>query len=211
MALKNRDNNKQYLKVKDGKFFIGKDETQAYEELEGLVTNIRYKDEEYEGTPLRKFVMVISDGDDNYELGINVENSNYSTLISFLKAVDLTRTITLHPKVENTMRDGKEVARRSILVSQDGKFAKGYFTKDNTHGLPEWNIVKVGNKKVTDKSEYLAFLEKFVVENYIPQVAGSIATSKSVIQSEDEVETVASVKAGESKAIVKEESVLPWD
>lgn len=171
MALKNRETNKKYLRLKDGKFYINKEET-PYEELEGLITNMRYKDEEFEGTPIRKLAIIISDDEDNYELGINVENSYYSTLISFLKNVDITQPLTLHPKTETINRDGKEITKRSILVSQNGKFAKGYFTKDGNQ-TPAWNVVKVGSKKVTDKTEYLEFLEDFVKENFIDVINSS--------------------------------------
>jgi hypothetical protein len=106
MGLKNRDTNKKYLKLKEGKFYIGKDTETPYEELEGTIVGMRYKDEEYEGNPIRKLAIVINDGEDNYELGIDVERSNYTTLVSFLKNVDVTRKLTLHPKVEKV--EGKE-------------------------------------------------------------------------------------------------------
>lgn len=189
MALRNRDTSKQYLKIKDGKFYIGKEDT-PYEELEGTITNMRYKDETYENTPLRKLVLNIQDGEDNYELGINVENQNYASLISFLKNVDVTRTLTLHPKMDVAMRDGKEVKRNSILVSQDGKYAKGYFSKDGAQ-TPAWNVVTVGKKKVTDKTEYLAFLETFVTENFIDVINGGEAVSynkKTPVAVKDEEE-----------------------
>ena len=194
MALRNRENNVQYLRIKDGKFFLGKDLETPYEELEGLITSMYYKDETYEDKPQRKLILVIKDGEENYQLGLNVESSSYSSFVSFLKNVDVTKKLTLHPKID-VKRDGdKEVVRRSLLISQDGKFAKGYFTKDDNHGLPKWETVIVGKKKVTDKSEYLDFLENFVTENFINKIQG-----KEVIIQE-EVEDDAEVS-----------SSLPWD
>jgi hypothetical protein len=190
MALKNRDNNKKYLKLKDGKFYINKEET-PYEELEGTITNIRYKDEEYEGAPIRKLAIVISDEDDNYELGLNVESSNYTSLVSFLKNVDINRPLTLHPKVDVQNKDGKEVTRRSILVSQDGKYAKSYFSVSSGNTTPEWKIVKVGNKKITDKTEFLEFYEDFVKENFIAKLnSGDLITKEDapVTKKQPEVE-----------------------
>jgi hypothetical protein len=175
MGLKNRDTNKKYLKLKEGKFYIGKDTETPYEELEGTIVGMRYKDEEYEGNPIRKLAIVINDGEDNYELGIDVERSNYTTLVSFLKNVDVTRKLTLHPKVEKV--EGKEFPKQSILVSQDGKYAKGYFTKTDNHGLPEWKSVKVGKKVIWDKTEYNAFLEEFVQENFISKIEGNRDTA----------------------------------
>jgi hypothetical protein len=172
MGLRNREVNKKYLRIKDGKFYVGKEE-QAYDEMEGSIVSMRYKDEDYEGAPLRKLSIGIRDSDgDLYDLSINVESSNYSSLISFLKNVDINQPVTLHPKVEVGTREGKEFSRRSVLVSQNGVYAKSYFTKTG-HQTPAWNTVKVGNKKVTDKSEYLEFLEDFVTTNFINKLQAS--------------------------------------
>lgn len=195
MALKNRDNSRQYVRLKDGKFFLGKDLETPYEELEGTITSLSYRDEEYEGAPLRKLIVVISDGDDNYQLGLNVETSNYSTFVSFLKNVDISKKLTIHPKMDLKKDGDKEITRRSLLVSQDGKFAKSYFTKDESHGLPKWEVVTVGKKKVTDKSAYLEFLENFVKENFIAKLQG-----KEVLVNEDGDED-----ASDS------DGKLPWD
>lgn len=196
MALKNRDTSRQYVRVKDGKFFVGKDLENGYEELEGTITEMYYKDEEYEGTPQRKLIVVMSDGDENYQLSLNVETSNYSSFISFLKNVDISRKIALHPKMDSRKEGDKDITRRSILVSQDGKFAKSYFTKDDNHGLPKWETVIVGKKKVTDKSAYLDFLEKFAVENFVNKLQG-----KAVVVNEEDVEDCE--EASSEK--------LPWD
>ena len=195
MALKNRDNSRQYVRLKDGKFYLGKDLDTAYEELEGTITSMYYKDEEYEGAPLRKLIVIISDGEDNYQLGLNVETSNYSTFVSFLKNVDISRKLTIHPKMDIKKDGDKEVTRRSLLVSQDGKFAKSYFTKDENHGLPKWEVVTVGKKKVTDKSAYLEFLEKFATENFVNKIQG-----KAVLVNEDE-----------DSDVEDSDGKLPWD
>lgn len=194
MALKNRDNSLNYLRIKGGKFYVGSDLQTPYQELEGRIVELKYKNEEYEGIPQRKLVVILQDGDEKYHLGINVETSSYSSLVSFLHGVDLKKAITLHPKEDIVAKDGKEVKRQALLVSQDGKFAKHYFTKDDKHGLPEWNVVKVGNKKVTDKSDCLAFLEEFVLSTLALRLVPATET-------EDKV-------AVESRKSAKQEGVL---
>lgn len=170
MGLQKKQSDLKYIRLKEGKFYLGKDLETPYDELEGTITNIRYKDEEFEGTPVRKLVLTIKDGVDVYQLGLNVESANYNTLISFLKGVDVTKTLTLHPKMDKVVKDGKETTRYSILVSQNGKYAKSYFSKDERHGMPDWKKVKVGNKIVIDKSESLEFLEKFVNQHFISKI-----------------------------------------
>ena len=203
MALKNRETNLTYLRLKDGKFYEGKNEQPSGEELEGTIVKMYYKDEEYEGTPLRKLIIVMQDGSEKYQLGLNVESRNYSSLVSFLKNADLTKPLTLHPKSEKR-KDGEEGTSNSILVSQNGKFMKGYFTKDNPGGAPQWKQVRVGKKLVTDKSEYLEFLENFVTENYISVIdgnSGTPITKKDVVIKED-------VTDDEPVAVTEK---LPWE
>lgn len=207
MGLKNRENNVQYVRAKNGKFYLGKDLETGYDELEGLITSISYKNEEYKGQPLRKLILVLSDGDDNYQLGINVETSKYSSLVSFLKNVDVSRRLTLHPKMDVQTKDGEEVTRESILVSQDGKYAKSYFNKDNSHGLPKWDVVVVGKKKVTDKSAYLEFLEKFVLSELasklsVPEKAAAPAPKEKNVLTDEEDESTVDFTA---------DTELPWE
>lgn len=197
MGLNNRSANVKYVRLKDGKFYLGKDLETPYTELEGTITKTYYKNEEYEGAPIRKFIMVMEDGDDTFQLSLNVESSSYSGLISFLGNVDVTKPLTLHPKMDNQIKDGKEISKRTILVSQNGKFAKSYFTKEDPKGLPIWNVVKVGNKKVIDKTDFLNFLEVFT-----DKLFANVGPVEKVAKKEDFDDLPEDTSTTE---------VLPWD
>lgn len=183
MGLKNRNTSIKYIRLKehstdentlqdDGKkrygFFVGKDE-QPYSELEGKITKLFYKDEEYEGNAIHKLAIVLQDNEGEiYQLALNVESTSYGDFVKYLASVkNPFAPISLLPKINVQNINGKEVVRRNLLISQNGEFAKAYFTKENPNGLPAWHSAKVGNKVVTDKSDYLDFLEKFVTDNFI--------------------------------------------
>lgn len=195
MALTNHNANLKFLKIKEGKFVLGEE---SYNQLEGLITKMYYKDDDYKGTALRKLVVVISDETGNYALNLDTNYSSYSTLVSFLKNADITKPLSLHPKETITVKDGKEISRTSLMVSQNDVFCKSYFTKDNKHGLPEWNMVKIGGKKITDKTDYLEFLEKFVQTNYISKLENIVKPTKKVPVPIEEAE-------------VEEVDSFPWD
>lgn len=209
MGLQNRSSNLSYVRLKDGKFFLNKDSDKPYDQLEGTITKMYFKNEDYKGTPQRKLIVVISDSGENYHIGLNVESASYTTLVSFLKNVDISKPLTLHPKMEMVNRNGEDYPKRSILVSQNGTYAKSYFSKANPNGLPEWSSVKVGNKTVTDKSEFTDFLEKFVTENYIPFL--------SEPDNEGEKPAIAAAKPAPKalepfdEGYEDEEEKLPWD
>jgi len=202
MALRNGTDAAQYLRIKDGKFFLSSDKEFAspYTELEGQITGFRYRDEDYEGVPQRKLYVTIQDGDERYQLGINVESSSYSSLVNFLPNVDVSKPISFHPKEDTVNKDGKDITRRSILLSQGGKYAKGYFTKDSGNELPKWDIVTVGKKKVTDKTKYLEYLEDFV-KNKIQPLLGEAPVAA---EPRTEVKATATKKANAKEP-------LPWD
>lgn len=216
MGLKNRNENLNYLRIKGGKFYIAKDETTPYQELEGQVVELKYKDEEYEGKPQRKLIVILQDGEDKYHLGINVETSSYSNLVSFLANVDLRKTIALHPKEDVINKNGVNITKKTILVSQEGKFAKSYFTKEDNKGLPEWKSVNISKKIVLDKSEYLDFLEDFVLTKLAKQIIPSQHTIEARVavntpETKNENTTVTHKKVKETATdTVEDDTPFPW-
>lgn len=205
MALKQRSEQKKYLRIRDGKLYVGKDTESPFDEIEGVITNFSYRDEEYNGAPLRKLNICISDDDDTYQLGLNVESNSYGSLIGFLHNADLTKPVTLVPMEETVTKEGSpDVKKRTILVSQEGKFLKNYFTKDSPNGLPRWESVTVGKKKVLDKSAYLDFLEESVNKTLIPQIADNSANFEQKVP-------VVHASANEADAEDETEEKLPWE
>lgn len=205
MALKNREQNLTYLRIKEGKFYIGKDTEKPFDELEGQITSLRYKDEEYEGKPIRKLLVVVTENGQNYQFGVGVETTSYCSLVGFLKNIDISRSLVLHPKEQPI--EGSENKKRSILVSQEGKYAKGYFTKDTPNGLPKWDIVVVGKKNIADKTAYLDFLEEFVSKELVPKLGEPIPAKAAV----NKVQNAEVEESPEEIEAEKEEVKLPWD
>lgn len=170
MGLKNRDGGKtNYVKVKDGKFYLSTDKelTAPFDELSGVITDTYLKDEEYKGIPSRKFYTVFEDEGERFIIGFNIESSFASTFISFLMNADLAQPVTIVPRVETINKNGTEVQKRSILVSQNGRFLKAYFTKDNPNGLPQMEkIERRGGKIEWNKDEMLDFYEGLILNKF---------------------------------------------
>lgn len=174
-----------YIRLKDGKFYLGKDMDNPYDELTGRITNFSFKDDEFEGMKIRKLVININDGETEYTLSFPFDSAYASSLISFLKNADLTRELTLVP----VYKEEGDKASRSILVKQGGKWMSSYYTKDNPHGQPSMKkIVKKSGKVEWDKEDFLEFRENVILKELLPSVTGK-AKSIDETSTDDEVIT----------------------
>lgn len=168
MGLKNREA-VNYIKLKDGKFYASSDKENKtpYDELEGQITGISFRNDTFEGQEVEKLQLTINDGVEDYVIGMSFNSSYAASLISFLKTVDLSRPLSLVPTFRKE-KDGKE--NRSILIRQNGKWATSYYTKAHPNGLPSFKKTKLNGKDVWDKTDYLDFLRYVVTTEIAPKL-----------------------------------------
>jgi hypothetical protein len=205
MGLKNREGGKTvYVKMKDGKFYLSTDKEleTPFEEMYGTITDTYLKDEVYNGIPNRKVYFVLEDGVERMIIGFNVEATMTGGLIGFLKNADLTQPLSFVPKFEVVKKDGQEYKRKSILVTQNGKFLKSLFTKGSPNGLPPMQkIERRGGKVEWVKDEMLDFLENIITNEFKPKVNANKGNVSVVVQ---ELPPASADKKSTT-------STLPWD
>ena len=140
-----------------------------YNALEGTLKKIFVspaKKEEYED----QWVFVIDDGSEEYCVALNYDSGLACAILFRVPNMNLERPMKLISyNIEKTKGSGD--FRPFIAIHQDGQKIEPYFTKDEKHGLPEWKVVMIGNKKHYDRSEMLAFLKKMVDEKVNPKLA----------------------------------------
>lgn len=183
MALKTRSDLKTtYAKIKDGKFYLSTDKENKtpFDSLEGVISDIFFKDETYEGKVIKKLYIAVADGDEKILIGFSFDSSYTTTLIGFLMNADLSKKLEISPLEKTVNVNGTDVKKRSLLVSQDGTFMKAYFTKDHPNGLPAMKKVKFNGKDVWDKTEFLEFYEKTINETIKPKLINWPLESASV-------------------------------
>lgn len=185
MGLKeNANSGVQYVRIKDGKFYLNSDLTKPYDELEGLLTGIRFKDDVWEGNKIRKCNFGLTDQESGitYVVGLSVDSSYFSTLVGFLKNADFSKPMAFHPKVNKYKKeDSTEGERRTIMISQDDVFMKSFYSKDSGNKLPDFKKVKVNNKMVYDKSDFLEAIEAVVVNDFIPKLPKQDVVKQQVV------------------------------
>lgn len=179
MALKNRSDVKvTYAKIKDGKFYLSTDKENKvpFDSLEGVITDIFLKEETYEGKPIKKLYVAVTDGDEKTLIGFSFDSSYTTSLVGFLVNADLSKKLELSPSEKTVTKNDVEVKERKIFVSQDGKNMSSHFTKLNPNGLPAMKKIKFNGKDVWDKTEFLEFFEKTINEVLKPRLTGSVST-----------------------------------
>lgn len=211
MGLKeNANSNIQYVRIKDGKFYLNSDLTKPYDELEGKLTGIRFKDDEFKGEKIRKCNFGLTDSETGitFVVGLSVDSSYFSSLVGFLKNVDFTEPVTFHPKINKYKKeDGSDGERRSILVSQDGTFMKNFYNKESGNKLPDFKKVKLNGKQVFDKTDFLEELERIVTEEFIPKLP-----KVPIVKQETEVpKAPQALKAKKKEPEIEADDTLPWE
>lgn len=197
MGLKNTKTNKTFVSIKNGSFYRSDDKETPYDSLEGVVTNLYYRDEEFEGKKYRKFYLDLQDpvSGEVFSVGSNAESSYTSSVVSFLRSVDLTKPIELKPSQTTSLKpDGSSYTNRVLFVAQNGNFAKSFYNMENP--LPAWEKVKVGKQEILDKSAFFDAIEDAVNTALLPIVKGNVLPP---------------VAEQESSATTDETDDLPWN
>lgn len=173
MGLGNRSK-ANFVRIKDGKFYLSSDLNTPYDELSGYIKDISFRDDEFEGKTIRKLVLNIDSDGDSFVLAFPFDSSYSSSFVSFIKNADLSKEVVLVP-VSKTEGDK---TTRSLLVKQDGNWLKSYYTKATPHGQPDFKkVVKKSGKVEWDKEDFLEFRENVIMKELKPSLRAKIEVS----------------------------------
>jgi hypothetical protein len=110
----------------------------------------------------------------------------------------LKKPITIHPRIEaKETKSGEEVKRQTILLSQEGKFLKGFHTRDVPNGLPPLKPVTVNGGVVWDKTDMINFYIDTIDNILRPSINGEEVTTTTVSDSKPVTKRVTKVVAND--------------
>jgi hypothetical protein len=175
MGLKTRSTSTTYVTVINGKITkkvkqnipgavarVNKMNETVYElhfdSLEGYLKNIETKEGDYG----KQWIITISDGGDDYQLQLPFSGNYGYGLLRRLPNIDLNKQLEI--------KTGVFEEKPYLTVYQGGKKVEYYFTKEETHGLPEMKKIKVKGKDTWDDTERLLWLENYVAEEIMPKL-----------------------------------------
>lgn len=164
----NNGGNREFLKIKNGKFYFYRDKelTTPYHGFSGYITGLSYRTEDYNGAPIEKLQLSLTDEEKTYVLGISVENNLYSKTVSFLKSLDLSQEVEMTIGAKKSEKDPERLDV-TVFFKQNGISAKSFFKKGD---LPAWNKVRANGKDIWDREDYLIELKRVVEKELVPNL-----------------------------------------
>lgn len=169
MGLGNNSGKIIFVNIKKGKLAIKKDnEAHLFEHLEGMLTDIEIRDEEYQGEKYKKLCLKINDRGEDFLLQMRLDSGYGRAFCKIILNVDLKQPMKISPNF--TEKDGKQSG--SLFINQNGKALKWYFTKDNPGDLPPMKEITFKGKTVWDNTDqqnyFIHMLLERVRANLIP-------------------------------------------
>jgi hypothetical protein len=152
-----------WVKIKDGKLSYWNGEKELiFDEMQGIISDIYFKDDEYQGKKYTLALFTIFCDQEKYILSINTDSSYFRSFCNYLRSADLTKNVLIRPKI--TEDEGKK--KYSIFLQQEGKWIKAYYTKLHPGDFPQLVVHEIEGKKVYDNDLQIAFWKKWLIDTY---------------------------------------------
>lgn len=160
MGLSNTTGGITYLNLKEGKFARknANGDIDLFDSVSGVITEIEFKDDEYNGTKFRKLLLTLEDAGVKYLVQVRTDSGYYRGLTNSIGNADISQEVKL---IASSKLGDNGKPQTTIFVNQNGKAVKWKWSKDNPGNLPELEKVKVKGQMVYDNSKQLEFFEKF--------------------------------------------------
>ena len=156
MGLENNAAMATFVNIKEGKLVIKKNnEVVSFDSISGVITGIKFKEDEYDGIKYEKIEITITDGDDNFILSMRTDSGYFRGLSNSLRTGDPTAHVRITP---NYKKDEGSLPQTTCFVNQRGSGAlKFYSTKSDPKDLPALDKFVVKGKDVYDSTKQINY------------------------------------------------------
>jgi hypothetical protein len=152
-----------WVKIKDGKLSYWNGEKELiFDEMQGIVSDIFFKDDEYQGRTFTLALFTLFCDAEKYILSINTDSSYFRSFCNYLRSADITKNVLIRPKI--TEDEGKK--KYSIFLQQEGKWLKAYYTKLHPGDFPQLVVHEIAGKKVYDNTLQIAFWKNWLTDTF---------------------------------------------
>lgn len=153
-----------YLNLKDGKIILKEKESMVtYASITGMVTEINFQEDEYNGKKYEKAKVYINADGNKYCLQMRTESGYFRGLCNSLKSGKPNELVTLSPN--SKMVNNKPVT--TIFVKQNDKWLKHFHTAENIGDMPELEKVEFKGNIHYDNSAQIDFWKNWCAKTFI--------------------------------------------
>lgn len=172
MGLGSSSGNLIYVNIKDGRFYVKKDnEITFHEHLHGYLREIRIDKDKYKEDVFDVLILYITDGADKFLVKMKFGSSYCVSFCMAIGNADLTKKMVLLPSMKT--ENGKE--KRTMFISQKnpeerGGALKWTWTKDNPGDLPPLVKVRINGKDQWDAYDQNEYLKEYLIQVIAPRI-----------------------------------------
>lgn len=162
MGLNNNDNRATFVNISEGRLYTkekGDKERSYFTDIDGTITKVEFKNEEYQGQHFEITKIHLVDKEDKYILQMRTDSGYFRGFCNSLKSSpNPTEKINIAPSSKE--KDGKP--QTTCFVKQYGRALKHAHTQANPGDLPQVKAVEFKGKTQWDGTEQIAYWKKWL-------------------------------------------------
>ena len=189
MGLNNNDNKATFVNISEGRLYTKeKDkERQYFTDIDGTITKVEFKDEEYQGQQFEIAKITLVDKDDRYILQMRTDSGYFRGFCNSLKSSpNPTERINIAPSSKE--KDGKP--QTTCFVKQYGRALKHAHTMDNMGDLPQVKQVTFKGKTQWDGTEQINYWKNWLLSiKWDHELVAGASNTAEAIKKQETVDT----------------------
>jgi len=160
MGLIKESSGKTFVNISKGRFFTreaGK-EPVFYGELEGYISSINFKNDQYNGKEFELLQVHVSDETEQFIVQMRTDSGYFRTFCNALKSGDIYQKFRFSPYYKEENGKPKTV----LFLKQNSVTLKFYHTVNNMGDLPSLEKINFRGQEVWDGSKQIAYWKKYL-------------------------------------------------
>ena len=170
MGLSNDEGRFAYVNIKKGLLAIKRgDEYVTFKHLEGYITDVDIREDEYQGKKYQKLCVNVHDGNENFQLQMRFDSGYARAFCAMIENVDLREKVKISPALEE--KNGKEFG--NMFMNQNKKPIKWKYTNDHPLDRPDIEKVPFKDQVLIDNSKQRQFYYEIIMHKIKSQLTGA--------------------------------------
>lgn len=155
MGLEKNTGKMTFVNISNGRLYTKEknEQPEYFGSIDGIISEVKFKEEEYEGKKYEKAEIILFDGEERFCLGMRTDSGYFRGFCNSLKTGNPTGRMKISPSYK--VKDEKP--QTTCFVQQNGKALKHAYTLDNIGDLPPVQQVQFKGKIQYDGTAQIKF------------------------------------------------------